>query len=197
MIQFFNKINTLLSDYEEQLTVKGIKCTVSKRYFETKVSMRLHNHSSLLYEADVYLAEKRENKKYKHQRNRYHCAVLRFSPIEKNTVKEKDCKEYSFIISKIERLQEGDAPKEHVYREEKILYRIEKLIKKILSKAEKKTAVKVCKENWTDVFRYLFTNNRYAYKKSILGKDIFFWELIFSGIVLSAFVIIALCIWIK
>lgn len=192
-----DKIKTLLTVYEERLTAKGIKCTVSKKYFETKVSTRVRSSSSLLYYADVHLAKKRENKIYKHQRNRYHCAVLCFSPIDNKSLKAKDCKEYSFILSKIERLQEGNAPKECFYCEEKLLNRIEKLINKILNKTEKKTAEKVCKENWTDVFRYIFTDNRYGYKKSVFGKDILFWDIMFTSIVLCAFALVVLCIYLS
>lgn len=189
-----DKIKTLLSAYEEQLTAKGIKCTVSKKYFETAVSSKMHGGTSLLHYADVHFAKKRENKKYKHQRNRYHCAVLCFSPIDNKALKAKDCKEYSFILSKIERLQEGDAPKECFCCEEKVLKKIEKLVNKILNKTEKNTAEKVCKENWTDIFRYIFTDNRYGYKKSVLGKDVFFWDIVFTGFVLGSFAIVALCI---
>lgn len=192
-----DRIKTLLSSYEEQLVSRGIRCTVSKKYFETRVSVKTYGGSSLLYYADVHLAKKRENKKYKHQRNRYHCAVLCFSPIDNKALKVKDCKEYSFILSKIERLQEGNAPKERFCCEEKILQRIEKLINKILNKTEKKTAEKVCKENWTDVFRYIFTDNRYGYKKSVLGKDVFFWDIVFTCILLGAFALVALYISLK
>lgn len=186
-----DRINALVGKYKEDLTERGIKCSVSKRYFESNTPIATYASSNIFSMIDRYFAVRRENKKYKHQNNRYHAVVLCFLPTEKNLLKDAACKEYAFLLSKIERIEEGYAPKNKIFKEEKILNKIEKLIKKILRKAEKKSAKQVCKEAWYDVFRYIF-NYEYGYKKCIFGKDRFVWELLFSGIVLG--IIIAICV---
>ena len=86
----------------------------------------------MLSKLSQYFAKKREDKFYKHQNNRYHCVVIAFYP--RGTVKSKKSlyKEYSFLLSKTERMEEGYVPKHKANSEEKILRKIENIIRKII-----------------------------------------------------------------
>ena len=105
--------------------------------------------------------------------------MLTVSPIKKGEVEKKECKDYSFVVSKSERVFKYAKPKEKFYDEEKILSQIEKQIQKILNKAQTKPLIKICKNNLFDALRYA-TLPKYNYKKSYLGKDKYTWQIIFG-----------------
>lgn len=178
-----NKINAVIDRYESELNKKGLVCKVSKRYFEVKPDSA-YTTSNLFSGILGCLAKKCEDKYFKHQNNRYHCVVLCFYPIERNKSKISDCKEYSFMLRKTERVEEGYAPKSRIFDEEKLLNRIEQLIAKIIKKAEKISPENVCKDKWYCIFRYLF-KIEYSYKNYILGKNRIFWDVIFSSIIIT------------
>ncbi len=186
--QLITSINAIVEKYEKLLSAKGIKCSVHKRYFETKVSGTSDSRSNIFAVIHRSIAKKREEKQFKYQNNRYHCLVLRFSPVEDNLLKAANCKEYSFSLNKVERTEIGYSPKSKTINEEKLLNKIEKTITKILKKAEKKDTVLLCKENCCDVIRYIM-NSEYGYKKTILGKERIFWELLYSGVILLVIII--------
>ena len=192
--QLISNIYAVVDKYEKQLSAKGIKCSVQKRYFETKVSQTSGSRSNIFDIIHRSIAKKREEKQFKYQNNRYHCIVLRFSPIDDNILKTANCKEYSFCLNKVERTEIGYSPKNKTINEEKLLNKIEKTITKILKKAEKRNTIQLCKENWCDVSRYVM-NSEYGYKKTILGKERIFWELIYSGVILLVITIICLGIY--
>ena len=102
--EFFEKVNLLVAKYDSQLSDVGIKCKVSKKYFETNAPEVSSGHSDILNFIHEHIANKHENKKYKNQRNRYHCIVLTFLPISNNS-KNIEYKEYSFLLNKIERIE--------------------------------------------------------------------------------------------
>ena len=118
--------------------------------------------------------------------------MLTVSPIKKGEVEKKECKDYTFVVSKSERAFKYAKPKEKFYDEEKILSKIEKQIQKIINKAQTKPLIKICKNNLFDALRYA-TLPKYNYKKSYLGKDKFTWQIIF-GIVIPIIILIALII---
>ena len=188
------KINALLESYQPQLNKLEIDYKVSKKYFELKTGP-VYATSNLLSKISQYFAKKREDKYYKHQNNRYYCVVLAFYPIGTYKNKKSLCKEYSFLLRKTERMEEGYAPKNKVNSEEKILRKVEKFIRKIISKAEVKGSEKACAESRVDLFRYLF-NVEYCYMKRIRGKERAFWDLLisFGVIVVIAVVSLAICL---
>ncbi len=180
-----NKINHLVDDYRERLAEKNIVCTVRKKFFTISVNSR---HIGI----DHALAYENEKNKFHFQPNRYYCIVIKISPLEKNLLKKDFCREYSYVLNKVERIYIGERPKKYQYKEEKILYKVENLIQKILKKAETQSAIEICKDNWCDIFRYM--QYKYAYKKKVLGKDLYFWDILLALVIL-AITIVAL-IWI-
>lgn len=183
---FIEKVISLVTQYDEQLSELGIKCKVSKKYFETNTPEVSSNHKNILNIIYLHLANKRENKKFKNQRNRYHCIVLTFSPINNNS-KNKEYKEYSFLLNKIERIEKGFKPREKNYKEEKSLKRIEKLILSVVKKAQRKTPNQICTTTWFDILRYVFSI-KYDYKKNIAGRDKNFWDILFAIPLLLLFI---------
>lgn len=186
------KIQKLLLKYEGEFSKKGLSYTVSKKYFEVKTPLRLRHHNTL----DIFfrhIAKKRENKNYHHQRNRYHSAVICFYPSAKGVLKKLECKEYAFLLYEVSRQEEGFAPKERKYKEEKILRKIEKKIKRILKSAEKKNVVDICKESKKDIFRCSFLR-AYGYKKAVAGVDLGTFDLIFTASFLVVLWIVVLVV---
>lgn len=194
MQQLTYKIENLIREYENALSEKGIACSLSKKYFETKVPHVPHRSSyTLLDDVHRHFAEKRENSRFKHQRNRQHCAVLCFYPAEKTLLKKAECKEYAFILYEISRPEEGIAPKKKTHKEKAVLRRIEKRIRKVLKSAEKIEPVLVCKCSKADYIRYFF-RREYGYMKTVNGKDRAFLDLVFSAVLLTLLGITALTI---
>lgn len=186
------KIQKLLLKYEGEFSKKGLSYTVSKKYFEVKTPLRLRHHNTL----DIFfrhIAKKRENKNFHHQRNRFHSAVISFYPSVKGILKKNECKEYAFLLYEISRYEEGYAPKERKYKEEKILRKIEKKIKHILKLSEKKNVEVICKETKKDIFRCFFLRP-YGYKKTVAGIDLGTFELIFTASFLVMLWIVALVV---
>ena len=76
-----------------------------------------------------------------------------------------------------------------------MLANIERRILKILKKAKKRSPRKVCKDNFFDAVRYM--TPKYGYKKRILGRDTFTWDMIFGiSIVALAILSILICYFI-
>ena len=104
-------------------------------------------------------------------------------------------KEYAFTLRKIERAHAGDKPIKTVQREEKLLYKIEKRICKILQKAESATPEEICRLTLADVLRYTH-GAKYRYKKEIIGKNRDTWDLIYIGLYSVLAIFLVLCLWI-
>ena len=98
-----------------------------------------------------------------------------------------------FLLKKIERAHVGLEPRKIVYHEEKLLFKIEKQIIKILEKAEEGSARKVCQNNIIDALRYS-THTAYGYKDKFLGRTRDYWENFFGiGIVLFTILVVSIC----
>lgn len=176
--EIIEKANELVGNYENQLSELGVKCKVSKKYFETNAPTQLNHGTDFLDMLYTHLSTKRENKHWKFQRNRYNCLVITFSPIE-NASKKQEYKEYSFILNKTERVDIGFKPKEKNYKEDRILKKIEKHILKFIEKSKNKTPELACKANWVDKFRYV-NSIKYTYKQRIGNHDKSFWDTVLS-----------------
>lgn len=190
MEEFKDKVQTLVDGYRAQLASRGIQIAVSKRYYETNVEERNTYHPEagvrLLNRIDRYLDKKAE-KKYHYQRNKYHCIILTVQPSKKGIVRKEDCRDYAFMLQKVERAHIGLEPTRVIYEENWLLGKIEKCIQKILNKAETATTEAVCKNTFPDAIRYA-SLKKYQYKQKFLGKERFFWESIFFiGFGLAAF----------
>lgn len=190
--EFVEKANLLVAKYDNQLSALGIKCKVSKKYFETNAPAPYRtNETDFLDMLLERLATKRENKHWKYQRNRYNCIVITFLPV-KNTSKNQEYKEYTFLINKTERVDIGIKPKEKNYKEEKILKKIDKCILKFIEKSKGKAPEAACKTNLIDRFRYI-NSIKYGYKKRIGNHETSFWDTILSvGFLFLVLLIIAI-----
>jgi hypothetical protein len=181
----------LIDKYEARLAACGIKIEITKRYFETNVCEESSyyrvgesNIFNIIFEhIERENNRKREKKKgYNYQKNQYHCLVLAVIPTEKKILKREFCKEYAFVLRKVERAYIGEKPKKSVYEENKVLAKIEKRILKTINKAKKTTAQKVCKDTLWDVLRYVYSN-KYEYKSRFCGKYKFFWDIAAAGVI--------------
>ena len=182
MKELKEKAQALIDKYTPELSSKGLKMLLSKRYFESNVSERSYGYyatSMILNSIDRARDRKKEKENgYNYVKNRYHYFVLTVCPIEKNMIKREECRDYAFLLKKVERAHIGLEPRLIVAREEKVLSKIEKQILKILKKAEKRSAQKVCQNTIIDAFRYAMLP-KYEYKERFLGKGRFSWEMIF------------------
>lgn len=172
------KTQEQIDRYEERLSACGLTLTVKKHFFEKEVD-EVHNYNHNIGGVIVHLVEKsinrRQEKQYRYQKNRYHCLVLSVLPRDEALVPRDCCKEYSFFLHKVERAHIGQEPLEWTYQEEKVQQRIQNRIEKILKKAEKHGAKRACKDSVLDILRYLYSR-KYRYKERAAGKDISFWE---------------------
>ena len=188
MKELKEKAQALIDKYTPELSSKGLKILLSKRYFESEVMERsgVHGFVGAIFNSIDRARDHKEEKKngYNYVKNRYHYFVLTVCPIEKNMIGREECRDYTFLLKKVERAHIGLEPRLIISREEKVLSKIEKRILKILKKAEKRSAQKVCQNSIIDAFRYAMP--KYEYKKKFLGKGRFSWEMIF----LSAFCIL-------
>lgn len=176
------KVQAIVDKYALTLSENGIMIRIAKRYCEEAVdedTRDVHQSgilNSIVDSITTAFAKKEEKTKgYNHIRNRYHCIVLTVTPLEKSLVPKDRCKEYSFFLKKIERLHIGLNPEKYVYKEGKLLKKVEKRILKLLRYAQSNTPKKACSDTIIDAFRYS-SFKKYKYKKKILGKDIYFWR---------------------
>ena len=90
------------------------------------------NFKAVSEKLDKALDRKRE-RKYNYERNRYHCIVLTAVPAD-GSFDRKLCREYAFVLKKVERAHIGDKPIKYSYEEKKVLSKIEKRIQKLIKK---------------------------------------------------------------
>ena len=169
-LQLIDRAEAIVKKYENELLEKGIKCEVCRKYVESVVEDTDFSYKDHINNPEY---ERRKNLK-----NKYYVVVLTVSPVKKGEIEKKECKDYTFVVSKSERVFKYAKPKEKFYDEEKILSQIEKQIQKILNKAQTKPIIKICKNNLFDALRYA-TQPKYYYKKSYLGKDNSTWQIFF------------------
>lgn len=177
-----NKAQEILDRYEDRLLSAGIRIDLSKKYFESNVSDRQTYHPNnitMLINVISKDVERKREKKYKRVPNRYHSLVLTVLPDDKKLIRCDLCRDWAFLLSKIERAHTGEAPQRVEYEENKVLSKIEKRVEKILKTAEEKGTQNACRDTVLDALRYMHSR-KYAYKKTVLGKDRFFWDIAFT-----------------
>lgn len=178
------KAQALIDKYTPELSEKGLKILLSKRYFESEVGERsgMHGIGAIFNSIDRARDHKEDKEKgYNYERNRYHYFVLAVCPIEKTALRREDCREYAFTLKKVERAHIGQEPRRVNYHENKILSKIEKRILKILKMSKTVSPETLCKNNILDAFRYSM-HPKYEYKDRFLGKERFSWEMIFISV---------------
>ena len=174
------QVQALVDKYSPSLAEKGIKILVAKRYFEDNVDEFYSGAvaGSILNSIERAHNRKTENEKYHYERNKYHLIILTVVPCDNLNFPRSFCREYAFLLKKVERAHIGLEPNRVTYEEEKILKKIEKRILKILKKTEKALPIKLCKDTVLDAVRYTHSS-KYKYKKQVLGKDLSYWDLVF------------------
>ncbi|MBQ7336088.1 MAG: hypothetical protein IJW92_06420 [Clostridia bacterium] len=129
MQEIKNKAQIIVDKYNTQLTSSGIKIALSKKYFESSVEERDTYHPDagvgLLKYVDAFFDKKKEQK-YKYERNKYHCLILSILPIDPKLVLREYCKDYAFVLRKVERAHIGEKPQRVVVEERKVLNKIER-----------------------------------------------------------------------
>ena len=181
MKELKEKAQSLIDKYSPELATKGLKVLLSKRYFESAVFERStgYNGSVILSSVERALDHKKEKKYgYNYKKNQYHYLILTICPTDKKLHCRVDCREYAFTLKMVVRPHIGEEPRQIICRENKILSRMEKQIRKILKKAENSPIEKVCQNTITDAFRYAL-HPKYEYKERFCGKGRFTWEMIF------------------
>lgn len=121
MQEIKDKVLAIILKYEEKLAAKGIMIAASKKYFEVTVEERDTCHPDarlrLLNYIDRHFDKKREHN-YKYERNKYHCIILSVFPIDKKLLRREYCKDYAFVLRKVERAHIGQEPQRVAYEED-------------------------------------------------------------------------------
>lgn len=199
MRELKEKALELIHQYDDQLATKGIKIVLSQKHVETDVPERSGGYGSSrqaifrIFER-AYDRKREKDKGYQFQNNRYHSLVISVVPLDPKLAHRKIWREYAFVCRKVERAHLGEAPEKTVYKDEKVLSKIEKRILKILKQANHKTAEQVCRDNLWDALRYLWSP-KYEYKNKFCKKDRDTWELIFMFVIVAIAVLIIAMAW--
>ena len=189
-----DKVQNIICKYEERLTLAGIKITVSKKYFEIDVHERATSHNAGIFSLIDYYIDKKRERKYKNERNKYHCIILSVLPMDPSLVRREHCKDYAFVLRKVERAHTGQKPQRRIYEENKLLRKVEKRILKIIKKAEDSGVEKTCRDTPLNAIRY-FCSPKYAYKNKVLGKERSSWDLIFTFVIGILAIALLLAVW--
>ena len=190
----------IIDKYADELTSCGIKIEVSKRYFETNVGERNYSSQTGIFNIifdDMARAKDRKREKekgYNYQKNQYHCLVLSLIPLEKDLVKREYCKEYAFMLRKVERAHIGEEPRKIAYEEGRLLSKIEKRLLKIIKKAKSTNAQQACEDTLYDALRYS-NSKKYDYKSSFCGKSRYYWEMVYMFLALAVFAAVIFIAW--
>jgi len=193
------KALALIDKYKERLESKGVKIVLSKRYVETEVEERSGGYANagqaIFNVFDRANDRKKEKEKgYNFEKNKYHSIVITVIPLDKTLVSVSDCREYSFVLKKVERAHLGLEPQKKIYQEEKVLAKIEKRILRILKKADKSSAQEIFKNTFWDACRYAHSP-KYGYKTKFCGKERFTWDIIFMFLAVAIFVTVIFVAW--
>ncbi len=174
------KARELVDRYAPLLAEHGIRCKVSQKYREDVV-MESSGRGAWLFRG---AERRREQEHYHNQNNRYKVLVLSFSPLGSKKKDDDRFRDYAFLLEKTERAHTGQEPTYVLVAEERLLARVEKRLEKMLARAAKYPPDRACRDGVTDLFRYSFCG-KYLYKETILGKDTFFWDMLFLGIAVA------------
>ena len=191
MREIKEKAQAVIDRYAPGLAEKGLKILLAKRYFESAVLERSGTTGgSVIFDSiDRARDRKKEEENYHHEKNKYHVLIMTVIPTETSVISRGDCREYVFVLKKVERAHLGLEPRRIAYEEEKILSKIEKRLTTLLKKAEKMPSKNVCRETIWDTIRYSMSM-KYQFKKRVLGKELETWALIWG----IAMVVLALAL---
>lgn len=170
-------VTKLINQYNGMLVEHDIEITIHRRSFKEEVEAYNYQsqHSFLNMLEYIFINKKVEEKKYHHIPNHYKLLVLQITPISRTIVDKKDCKKYAFLIYQLSRAHQGDKPIEWQRKEQSIIAKVEKRLKKLLKRAEKSTSPDWCGDTLFDALRYSLSK-KYGYLENYCGKSRYFWE---------------------
>lgn len=189
----YDKITELVNQYNGMLLEHGVEVTVHRRSFKEEVKTYNHQSRNRLFNMleYIYIKKKIENEKYHHIPNHYKLIVLQVTPTTKSIADKKECKKYAFLVYQRSRAHLGDKPIEMQRKEQSVIAKIEKRLKKVLDKVQRTTSEKLYKDTLWDSLRYTFSI-KYGYLKNYCGKSRFFWEILWLCIIALPILLFAL-----
>ena len=125
------RLIALVDKYAPSLEENGVRLLLKNRYVESDVRERSGSRgaTAIFNSIDRALDHKEEKAKgYFYEKNKCRMAILTISPVEKQLVKKDDCRDYAFLIRKVERGHIGLEPRRKLYNEDKIVAKMEKRI---------------------------------------------------------------------
>ncbi len=157
----FESVRALVNEYNGKLALYGAAVSANRRYFENNLIASAHNYGNIFNIIESVILQRREKKYFNGVRNRYKVLVLEVKPVSKN---KGDFKQYAFYVEKTERSSDGYKRKNKKYSDERVIKSVKKRLDKILNKAQKKSAEKLCRNTVADYLRYIF-GVQYGYMK--------------------------------
>ena len=199
MQEIKTKALALIDRYREQLAAKGLEIVLSKKYVETEVEERAGGYAHV-GQAIFRIFERASDRKkelkrgYHFEKNRYHSIVIAVRPLEKSLVSDTECREWAFVLKKVERAHLGLEPQKKSYPEESILAKIEKRILRVLKAADERPPQRICKNTFWDAWRYS-QSPKYGYKDRFCGKERFTWDMICKSLVAVGVIVALVIVW--
>ena len=190
----YENVTKLIDQYNGMLAEHGTKITIHRRSFKEEVEAYNYQsqHSLLNMLEYIFINKKIEEKKYHHIPNHYKLLVLQVNPISKKIANKKDCKKYAFLVYQLSRAHQGDKPIEWQRKEQSVIAKVEKRLKKLLKRAEKSTSPVWCGNTLWDALRYSFSK-KYEYLENYCGKSRNFWEMLWMSVVAIPVLLFAIC----
>ena len=178
-ISLYEKVKERLNHYNSVLCEHGVEVTLHRRSFTENVKCFNHYGPHSFFDLLEYILIKKkiEEKKYHHIPNRYAMFVLQVQPIKKRTANKKDYKKYAFLVYQFSRAKQGDEPIEWQYKEQSVITKVEKRLKKLLKRAEETASSDWCDNSLWDALRYS-VSKKYEYIANYCGKSRHFWEVL-------------------
>jgi len=178
-ISLYEKVTELLNKYNTMLVNYGIEITLHRRSFTEEVEKINHygDYSIFNLLEYIFINRKIEEKKYHHIPNRYKLLVLQVKPTRKTSANQKDYKTYAFLVYQFLRAHQGDSPLEWQRKEQSVVAKVEKRLKKLLKRAKKSASPDWCNNTLWDALRYSVAN-KYGYIENYCGKSRYFWEVL-------------------
>ena len=182
----YDDVNKLINKYNTMMVERGIETTIHRRSFKKEVEpyrpYRPGGGRILDILEYLLISKKIEKKKYHYIPNYYKLLVLQVNPISKTSANKKIYKKYAFLVYRLSRPHQGDKPIKRQPKEQAVIAKVEKRLKKLLKQAEKSTSSDWCRDTLWDALRYSFSY-KYGYLEYYCGKSRFFWEMLWLFVV--------------
>ncbi len=189
----YENVTELVNRYNTMMIEHGIEITLHRRSFSEAVEeYNIHSHHGIIDAIEYIIDKKIEEKKYHHIPNRYKLLVLQVKPTKKASANKKDYKKYAFLVYQFSRAHQGDKPIEWQPKEQSVIKRVEKRLKKLLERAKKSTSHNWCNDTLWDAIRYSFSQ-KYGYIENYCGKSRYFWEVLLICVFALPVLLFAIC----